>query len=128
MNEALTKARELGEIILSSPLYEKLERARAAFDEDMDARETLFDYNRKHRRVEELISSGDEKGELKSANDELREAAERLDADETVKELISCESRFNNYVNQVLNIVKATVTGDVDSGCSGNCSGCSGCR
>lgn len=115
-------------MILASPLYMKLEKARSDFDEDMEARETLFDYNAKHRRVEELISKGDEGGELKAANEDLREAMDKLERDEIIKELISCESRFNNYVNQVLNIVKATVLGDVGGGCSGNCSGCSGCH
>ncbi|MCD7855281.1 MAG: YlbF family regulator [Clostridiales bacterium] len=128
MDEAFRKARELGEIMLASPLYEKLEQARNAFDEDMEAREALFDYNAKHRRVEALMSNGDENMELKEANEELREAADRLENDEIIKELITCETRFNNYMTQVMNIIKATVTGDTAEGCTGNCSGCSGCH
>ncbi len=126
MDEALNKARELGELMLASPLSVRLEAAREAFDNDMEARETLFTYNEKHRRVEELMSKNPGGEEFKAANAELREAMEKLQKDKVIEELITCESRFNNYVNQVLNIVKATVLGE-DS-CTGNCSSCSGCH
>ncbi|MCD8090658.1 MAG: YlbF family regulator [Clostridiales bacterium] len=126
MDEAFNKARELGEIMLSSPLSARLEAARAAFDNDMEARETLFTYNEKHRRVEELMSNDTSGEDFKAANEELREAMEKLQKDKVIEELINCESRFNNYVTQVLNIIKATVLGE-DS-CTGDCSGCSGCH
>ncbi|MCD7905743.1 MAG: YlbF family regulator [Clostridiales bacterium] len=126
MEESFDKARELGALMLKSPLAIRLEAAREAFDNDMEARETLFDYNRKNRRVEELMSKDASGEEFKAANEELREALEKLRADKVIEELITCESRFNNYVNQVLNIVKATVLGD--EGCTGNCSGCAGCH
>ena len=127
MNDIFTKARELGDMLADSELFKKLEKARENFDNDMEARETLFGYNECHRRVERLISEGGKDQEaLKEANAALREAAEKLDKNEIIKELITLEQRFNNMTNQVINIIKATAFGD--DACSGDCSGCSGCH
>ncbi len=127
MNDIFTKARELGDMLADSELFKKLEKARNDFDNDMEARETLFGYNECHRRVEKLISEGGKDQEaLKEANAALREAAEKLDKNEIIKELITLEQRFNNMTNQVINIIKATAFGD--DACSGDCSGCSGCH
>lgn len=127
MYDILNKARDLGESILKSELSEKVNAAREAFDNDMEARETLFDYNAKNRRLQALMDEGKAgTDEFKAAREEYREAAEKLSKDMVIKELIDSEQRFNNFLTQVLNIVRATVVGE--EGCGGNCSSCGGCH
>lgn len=127
MTDVMNKARELGNYILDCELYKQAEKAREAFDGDMEAREILFSYNEKHRKMEELMEKGGSGGEeFKLANEEFGEALKRLEANEVIKNLINSENRLNNCFSQAVNIVKATVFGE-DS-CTGNCGSCGGCH
>lgn len=127
MNDIMDMARELGNKINETELSARLEAARAAFDNDMDARETLFDYNKKRRRVEALMDGGKAgTEEFKAANAEFGTAAKRLSENSVVKELVDCEQKFSYFLNQVLNIVKATVLGE--DACTGDCGSCGGCH
>ena len=122
MNDIFAKARELGEMLTDSELF-----ARENFDNDMEARETLFDYNEKSRHAESLMTEGGTDPQaMREANAALGEAAKRLEANETITELINLEARYRNMTNQVINILKATALGE--EACSGDCSGCSGCH
>ncbi len=127
MNDIFTKARELGNMLTESELYERLSKARDAFDNDMEAREILFGYNECERRVQKLISEGGKDQQaFREANAALGEAVKKLEKNEVIKELINLESRFRNMTNQVINIIKATALGE--EACSGSCSDCSGCH
>ena len=54
--------------------------------------------------------------------------AEELKSQPVIGELINAENKFNNLANQVMDILRQTITGDDESSCGGNCSGCSGCH
>ena len=70
--------------------------------------------------------------ELKEANLAMQQAEARMNANEKVAELKKARKAFSNMMDSVNRVLRLVITGelredDVSAGCSGNCSGCSGC-
>jgi len=125
------KARELGNLILTSEQAKNLADASAAFNKNEEAKEKLEEYKKYSANVQE---SADKKllgkEELKIATQRLTEMVVDLKKDPDVAALTLAEGEFNGFVNQVMNILKLTITGapveEEENNKEGN-GGCGGC-
>lgn len=125
------KARELGELILSTEESKRLSDARNAFDNDEEAQKVLFDYTNYRENLQLQIETGAaDKQEFKDATKILNEKIQEVKKHPIINEMIKAENDFNSIINQVVDILKATATGESPSGgcSSGGCSGCKGCH
>lgn len=125
------KARELGNLILSSEQSLRLSDAHEAYKNNEEAKVKLEEYKAYQKNIGEGMQSGVlPKEEFQRATKVLTEMGAELKKHPVVGELISAENEFNGFVNQVMNILKQTIMG-TDSECAGNdsCSGgCSKCK
>jgi len=128
------KARELGNLVLESEQAKALEAAREAFHADPEAQPRMDVYNAYLQNVQTAIDSGvmtDE--QYASAQKRMAEMVAELKAYPVIGALVAAENAFNMFVNQIMTILKTTITGEEPGGCSG-CSGhshgadCSGCH
>lgn len=126
-------AKELGQEMLNTIEAEDLAKAREEFMQDETAQALFNDF---YALKDELHSLMQSENVTQEQADDIRE---RLLAKETeiqinpvAARLVLCENQFNSYVNQVFNIIAATVTGQDPNGCGGGCScdscGCGGCH
>lgn len=123
------KARELGNLILETKEGKKLNDKRYIFDANEDAKRKLFEYSRYRDSIQIKINNGELSGEeLKSEQENLKKKASEVMEDPIIREMFAAEEELSAIVNQVINILTATVEGNADGGCSGNCSVCSGCH
>ena len=119
MREVMMKAQELAEAILDSEIYQKMKQQENAVRRDPDAAEAMGDMIEKRQRVETVLSS---------ANMDPNELAEEM-----IKTLKGYRKDFQTMMDNVNKILRLVITGETEdenggAGCSGNCSGCSGCR
>ncbi len=127
------KARELGELILQSDKAALLNEARKAFDAEPSAKVKLDEYSKYQKDVQESAAKGVmTQEEFNIATQRMAEMVSELKKDAVIGALIFAENEFGSFVNNVLNVLKATITGEMPaeescSGCSGSEGGCSSC-
>ena len=134
------KARELGNLILSSEQAINLTDASAAFKKNKEAKQKMDEYNEYRSSIQKSIDSkAMSQDEFKMASKRLAEMIAELKKDPDVAALLYAENEFNGFVNQVMNILKLTITGgsnkeetepEKETGCGGcaSGSGCNGCE
>ena len=133
MREVMMKAQELAEAILDSEVYQKMKQQENAVRRDPEAAEAMGDMIEKRQRVETVLSSANmDPNELAEASREMEEAEKRMNANEKIQALKEARGTFQTMMDNVNKILRLIVTGEVaddssSGGCSGNCSGCSGC-
>jgi len=133
MSQYEEKARELGNLILESEQSMRLADARAAFHADPEAQPKMDVYNAYAENVQTAIDSGvmtDE--QFQTAQKRMTEMVVELKAHPTIGALVAAENEFNFFVNQIMGILKTTITGE-EAGCAGcghshGSAACSGCH
>lgn len=135
MRAVMTKAQELAEEILNSGIYQKMKKLEGVVRHDPEAAEALGDMIEKRSRVETILSSADmDPNELAKASAEMEEAEKRMNSNEKIIELKEARKDFQTMMDNVNQILRLVITGQVDEGrsgaaaCSGNCSSCNGCN
>ncbi len=125
------KARELGNMILESEQSIMLADATNEYKNNEECVKKMEDYKAYQENVRTSMQSGTlEKEEITMLTQRLTEMAIELKSDPVIAALVNAENEFNGFVNQVMNVVKATIMGQDNSGCGSEdgCSGCSGCN
>jgi len=129
MQEILQKARELGIMIAESGEFEKLKIAEERQLADPEAQKLMMEYAQKR---DELSKKASDPNITKEEFEEIRKAMqdefEKMCVNENIKAYLDASNSFSNLINQVNSIIGYFVKGGEESGCSGNCSGCSGCH
>ena len=134
MREVMMKAQELAEAILDSEVYQKMKQQENAVRRDPEAAEAMGDMIEKRQRVETVLSSANmDPNELAEASREMEEAEKRMNDNEMIRTLKDYRKDFQTMMDNVNRILRLVITGETEdessgAGCSGNCSGCSGCR
>ncbi len=122
-------ARELGNMLKETEEYKRLSGARYIFDGDYESKKSMSDYVNLRDSIKIRMESGNfSKEDFEEESRKLNKMAEELKSQPVIGELINAENKFNNLANQVMDILRQTITGDDESSCGGNCSGCSGCH
>ncbi len=136
MKDVMLKAQELAEAIKESSAYLKMKELEDALLGDPEATEAVNNLARKRQQVEDLLSSkGMDPETLKRANQEMIQAEAEMNGNETVARLKAARKEFTDMMDSVNRVLRVVITGEIreedvngkPSGCSGNCSGCSGC-
>ena len=134
MRTVMTKAQELAEAILDSEVYQKMKQQEIAVRRDPEAAGALGDMIEKRQRVETILSSAEmDPNTLAEASREMEEAENRMNSNPMISTLKEYRKDFQTMMDNVNKILRLIITGETDdenggAGCSGNCSGCSGCR
>ena len=135
MRTVMMKAQELAESILDSEIYQKMKQQENAVRRDPEAAKALGDMIEKRNRVENILSAADmDPNELAEASKAMEEAEKRMNSNPKIIRLKEYRKDFQTMMDNVNRILRLVITGEVEDetadnpGCSGNCSGCSGCR
>lgn len=122
-------ARELGNKMLESDEGKKMADARYIFDGNKEAQSQLFNYSNYKNALQEKYNNGIiNEDELAKESVKLGEMLEEVKKNPIIMDMLDAETEFSVMVNQVMSILNATITGQSEESCSGNCSGCSGCH
>ncbi|MGM9551282.1 MAG: YlbF family regulator [Clostridia bacterium] len=128
MSEILTKARELGQAIVDSDEYKALKEAEEKQENSNEAMDILKAYNEERKALAEEIGKGDVSDErMAEIRKQLEESYEKVMSQPEIAAYYEAQSKFEAIVQQMNSILTYFMTGEISTGCSGNCSGCSSC-
>ena len=135
MREVMMKAQELAEAILDSDIYRKMKEQENEVKRDPKAAQALGEMIEKRNRVETILSSANmDPNDLAEASREMEEAEKRMNENGMISTLKEYRKDFQTMMDNVNRILRLVITGETEDensgsgGCSGNCTGCSGCR
>lgn len=129
MQEILQKAKELGMMIAESGEFEKLKIAEERQLADENAQKIMMEYAQKRDELAQKASvPGISKEEFENIRNLMQQEFDKICENENIKAYLDASNNFANMINQVNSIIGYFVKGGDESGCKGNCSGCSGCH
>ena len=126
--EIFEKSRELGELLVASDEYRKVQEAEEAFNNDEAAQAKVAEFNELQNGVQQLMQTPDpDQAAIAAMADRLRSMQAELIEMPAIKAMNDAQSAFSEVLNQVNQVLRFAITGQVDDGgCGGNCSSCGG--
>lgn len=130
MSVYFEKARELADLIMQSEESFRMADARSAYLAMPEAVAKMQEYAAYQAEVQAAMKSGEMDAEgFKAATKKMTEMAGELKSDAVIGEMVKTENEFNYFVNQIMDVLKATIMGDGGEACSSDgCGGCNGCK
>lgn len=126
--EIFEKSRELGELLVASEEYKKVQQAEETFNGDEVAQKKVGEFNEMQQAVQTMMQTPDpDQAAIAAMADRLRNMQAELVEMPAIKAMNEAQTEFSNLLNQVNQVLRFIITGEVDEGgCGGNCSGCGG--
>lgn len=131
MSKITDCARALGEAIVASDEYKNMQVTEAAAMSDPAVTEAMARYMELKNKLGDVMSSPDADAEtISTLGREMDEIQQTLSAMPAVDAMTTARQQFSEVMNQVNRVLEYIITGELpqQGGCSGNCSGCSGCH
>ena len=131
MSKVTDCARALGEAIVASEEYKNMQITESAAMSDPAVADAMARYLEIKNTLGEVMCQPDADANLISKySQEMDEIQQSLSAMPAVDAMTSARQKFSEMMNQVNSVLEFIITGELpqQGGCSGNCSGCSGCH
>ena len=131
MSKVTDCARALGEAIVASEEYKNMQAAESAAMSDPAVTDAMARYMEVKNTLGEVMCQPDADANLISQyGQEMDEIQQQLTAMPAVDAMTTARQKFSEMMNQVNSVLEYIITGELpqQGGCSGNCSGCSGCH
>ena len=122
------KSRELGELLVASDEYKKVQQAEEAFNDDEFAQKKVAEFNELQQNVQNMMQTPDpDQAAIAAEADRLRNMQAELIEMPSIKAMNDAQTEFSNLLTQVNQVLRFIITGQVDDGgCGGNCASCGG--
>lgn len=126
------KATELGLALSNSEEFKRMQAAKAAMDSDTLVNGLMEQYTKKQEHMVQMLENESEGVTVSAIAKEIEDIQNELMSNSVFIEMMEAQNQFANVMNDVNKIISAYINlGAEDdsqsSGCSGDCSGCSGC-
>ena len=130
MNKVQECARALGEAIVASEEYKNMQLAEAEAMNDPAATEAMARFIELRSQMNEEMNKPEPNPELLAQyGNEMDDIQRTLNSMPAIDAMTASRQAFSGLMNQVNKILEFIIAGEVEQGgCSGNCSGCSGCH
>ena len=131
MEKVLECARQLGMAIVESDVYKNMQVTEASAMNNEEVSAAMARFIELKQLIGDEMSKEDANPQLLSEyGREMDELQQKLNDMQVVDEMTAARQRFSEMKTQVNKILEFIITGEnsTEGGCSGNCSGCSGCH
>ena len=131
MNQVFLKTRELGDAIMQSEEYKAMKEAEDRAMANADAAAAMGQNMEARQKIEALLEKDNPDPEmLKRLSSEMDETQQRLSLIDDVQVLTEARESFSSLIDQVNEVLKFIITGQMGqtkSSCGGGCGSCGGC-
>lgn len=131
MSKVTECAKALGEAIVASDEYKNMQIAEQAAMSDPAVAAAMSRYLELKQELGEVMCQAEpDPDAMARYSQEMDEVQQQLNAMQPVEAMTQARQQFSEMMNQVNQIMEFIITGELpqSGGCSGNCSGCSGCH
>lgn len=130
MNKVQECARALGEAIVASEEYKAMQLTENAAMNDQAATEAMTRFMELRTSLNDAMSQPEpDAAIIAQLGKEMDEVQQALNNMPSIDAMTTARQNFSALMNSVNKILEFMITGEVEQGgCSGNCSGCSGCH
>ena len=130
MNKVQECARALGEAIVASEEYKAMQLTENAAMNDQAATEAMTRFMELRTSLNDAMSQPEpDAAVIAQLGKEMDEVQQALNNMPSIDAMTTARQNFSALMNSVNKILEFRITGEVEQGgCSGNCSGCSGCH
>ena len=122
-------AAELGRTLKDDARLQRLEAAKAAYENDGEAGRLIAEYEAQQRAMQQEIAKPDRDeatiGRIQTRIDALYDA---IVATPAYRELEAAQNEVNELMNMVNSTIMFQITGQTPGGCTHDCSTCGGCH
>ena len=127
--EIFELASELGKKLKEDARLVALENAKNAYEECRELKTHLTEYDVQQRAMQKAVTEADRDMQLiESIQNRIDELYNMICAHPAFVELNRAQEEVNDLMNAVNQTIMTQITGDAPSGCTHNCSTCSGCH
>lgn len=111
----LEKTKELGKLILETDEYKNVKKSKEEFLDNEKAVKMMEEYNKKEQEIQKKMMNQElNEKEFQEEINNLKKMAEKLKENDAIANLLKSENTFNNLMNEVLAVLKASL-GDIGS-------------
>ena len=131
MSKVTECARALGEAIVASDEYKAMQLTEKTAMSDPEVAAAMNRYlELKTELTAEMQNAEPDTDKIARIGNEMDEAQQALNSIAAVDAMTTSRQQFSELMNQVNRVLEFIITGELadQGGCSGNCSGCSGCH
>ena len=130
MDNVFAKTRELGEALLESDAYLKMEAAEDKAMANQEASSTMAEFLEKRTELQAMMQSENpDPGAMKRLSEEMDGIQDRLQMIDDIVALTEARNEFNSLIGQINQVLQFIVTGRMEeSSCGGDCGSCGGCH
>lgn len=131
MNQVFLKTRELGDAIMQSEEYKAMKEAEDRAMANAEAAAAMGQYMEARQKIEALLEKDNPDPEtLKMLSAEMDSIQQRLSLIDDVQALTEARESFSGLIEQVNQVLKFIITGQMSQpkpSCGGGCGSCGGC-
>ena len=135
MDKILEATRELCKLIQAEESFKAYVSAKEANDADEDLQKKIGEFNLIRLSMDQELSKEDkDEAKIKEMNEQLRSAYAAVISTGSMQTFQTAKQDLDKLVNGVYSIISRALQGENPDelefveGCSGDCSGCSGCH
>lgn len=134
--DIIQMARDLGAAIQESAEYKRINAAKDANDKDVELQNMIEVFNMTRAKLSAEMQKEDKSDDQIAAYDkELKDLYTKVMGNKNMLEFNDAKQDIDNMMNQINNILSASVNGEdpqncdaEPASCGGSCSSCSGCH
>ncbi len=129
----IEKAKELGIALSESEEFRAMNEAQCAMETDKDLMGKINEFNHKQSRIMELLGADEgDQAQINALSAQLEALRTELVENEAFVKMLETQSTFQALMQRVNRAIGMCIGADVEeneeTGCGGQCSGCSGCH
>lgn len=130
MDQILSKAIEIGELLRETDQVKRLMVANMAFEADLDLRDKVGNFEMQRQKLMQMEKDGAKPEEMETQNAAIMSIYEEIMANPVMADMTDANNEVQELMNHIVHTISSCIVNASDdcSSCGGSCSGCSGCN
>lgn len=120
---------QLGEQIRRSAAYREYAEADAVYRADAPLQALVNEFNAARKDLmDERANGNKDMPKIERAQKSMQELYDKIMKNEHAQAAVQKQTAYNQFLQQIYNMINFEINGEEAGGCSGSCASCSGCH